>query len=242
MELSNRLKAVAGLVSAGNTVCDVGCDHGYVPIYLIQNGICGRVIAMDVNAGPLARAREHIESAALGEYIEIRQSDGVAALGYEEAKSLILAGMGGRLTMRILTEGMEKVQALEELILQPQSDVEAVRVFLRDIGFEIVQEDMVYEDGKYYPMMRACPVSGERHGVGTEMVQQQAVDRYGPYLLAHRHPVLYAYLRWEQEREEAIREGILAHAGQMRSANCSRLAELDASERIRKYALTCFAN
>ena len=107
MELSNRLKAVAGLVSAGNTVCDVGCDHGYVPIYLIQNGICGRVIAMDVNAGPLARAREHIESATLGEYIEIRQSDGVAALGYEEAKSLILAGMGGRLTMRILTEGME---------------------------------------------------------------------------------------------------------------------------------------
>ena len=157
MELSKRLKAVADLVSAGSIVCDAGCDHGYVPIYLVQRGICHKAIAADVNAGPLARAKDNIRAYGLEEYITTRLSDGVSALEAGEADALILAGMGGRLVIKILQEGCDVIARMREVILQPQSDIALVRSFLREIRWCIVREDMVYEDGKYYPMMKAQP-------------------------------------------------------------------------------------
>ncbi|MBO5094943.1 MAG: SAM-dependent methyltransferase, partial [Lachnospiraceae bacterium] len=159
MELSKRLKAVADLVSAGSVVCDAGCDHGYVPIYLVKSGICRRAIAADVREGPLSCARENIKAFGLEQYIETRLSDGVSALKAGEADALILAGMGGRLVIKILTRGRTVVRSMKELILQPQSDIALVRVFLREEGYRVVQEDMVYEDGKYYPMMKVTVVS-----------------------------------------------------------------------------------
>ena len=80
MELSKRLFMTASMVERGSIVADVGCDHGYTAIYLVQNGICPRVLAMDVNEGPLARAREHIREAGLSAYIETRLSDGLSAM------------------------------------------------------------------------------------------------------------------------------------------------------------------
>ena len=243
MELSNRLKAVADLVSPGSVVCDVGCDHGYLPIYLVQNRICTKVIAMDVNAGPLERAREHIRAFALEEYIETRRSDGVEALECGEADCLILAGMGGRLVIRILTKGREKIRTMREMILQPQSDIGQVRAFLRRLGLRILQEDMVYEDGKYYPMIRVVPEpAGNVRNVEeiAKDVRQQAYDRYGPDLLQKQHRILYQYLLWEQERETAISSRILAQAGNESAANGRRLTELLQSARIREFALSCF--
>ena len=60
MQLSRRLQAVAGKVTDTDCVPDVGTDHGYVPIYLVEHGICNRAIAMDIGKGPLQRAQEHI--------------------------------------------------------------------------------------------------------------------------------------------------------------------------------------
>lgn len=157
MELSNRLKAVAGLVTKGNVVCDVGCDHGYVSIYLIQQGISPRVIAMDVRKGPLDSAREHIRRSGLMDRIEIRLSDGVEKLQKNEADTLLLAGMGGRLMAEILTRGEEKILAMRECILQPQSEIPAFRRYLREKGYQVTTEDMILEEGKYYPMMRVTP-------------------------------------------------------------------------------------
>ena len=76
MELSARLKAVAGMVTKGNRVCDVGCDHGYISIYLVKNGVSPYVYAMDVNKGPLLRAKEHILDYGYTDKIETILSDG----------------------------------------------------------------------------------------------------------------------------------------------------------------------
>ena len=76
MQLSKRLSAVAGLVTRGNRLVDVGCDHGYLPVYLYLNHMIPSAIAMDVRPGPLSRAEEHIAQYGLGEYIETRLSDG----------------------------------------------------------------------------------------------------------------------------------------------------------------------
>lgn len=157
--LSNRMAAVADLVPKGSAVCDIGCDHGFIAIYLAEKGICPKVIAMDVNKGPLFRAREHIESAGLSSYIETRLSDGLEKLEPGEADCMIAAGMGGRLTVKILSDYPEKRKSLRFLVLQPQSETAFVRRFLRENGFAIRREDMAFEDGKFYPMMFAEAVS-----------------------------------------------------------------------------------
>ena len=130
IQISRRLKAVAALVSPGLVLADVGCDHGYIPIYLIQKGKIPRAIAMDINQGPLLRAREHIREWGLEDYIETRLSDGVEALNPGEAQCLVIAGMGGPLMEKILTQGKDVVKNMKELIIQPQSEIGHFRQIL----------------------------------------------------------------------------------------------------------------
>ena len=154
MQLSLRLSAIADMVTEGNRLVDVGCDHGYLPVYLIQQKKIPSAIAMDVRKGPLSRAQEHIRQFGLEEYIQTRLSDGLAALKAGEGDTLVIAGMGGPLMERILTDSKSVRDSFSELILQPQSDIPHFRRFIQSEGWEIVEEKMVEEDGKFYPMMR----------------------------------------------------------------------------------------
>lgn len=133
-------------------VWDVGCDHGYVPIRLIQQGVCSRAVASDVRDGPLSRARENIKNLGLEDKITAVISDGLSA-GVEGANTLIIAGMGGELTIDILRRGRERAAAIDWILLQPQSHLEDVRRYIESERYLIVDEDMILEDGKYYPMM-----------------------------------------------------------------------------------------
>ena len=155
MQLSERLSSVASMVTAGNCLADVGTDHGYVPIYLYERQIIPHAIAMDVNKGPLERARLHIAEYGYHKAIETRLSDGLQALNAGEADSVVIAGMGGPLIIKILSAYPEVTASLKELILQPQSEISEVRVWLGEQGYEIVEEHMVFEDGKYYSMFKA---------------------------------------------------------------------------------------
>jgi len=155
MQLSQRLSSVASMVTAGNCLADVGTDHGYVPIYLYERNVISHAIAMDVNKGPLERATLHIAESGMKDAIETRLSDGLAALKPGEADSVVIAGMGGPLIIRILSAYPEVTASLKELILQPQSEIPEVRRWLYEQGYEIIEEHMVFEDGKYYPMFKA---------------------------------------------------------------------------------------
>ena len=155
MQLSERLSSVASMVTAGNCLADVGTDHGYVPIYLYERQMIPRAIAMDVNKGPLERARLHIAEYGYHNAIETRLSDGLQALRAGEAESVVIAGMGGPLIIRILSAYPEVTASFKELILQPQSEISEVRVWLGEQGYEIIEEHMVFEDGKYYSMFKA---------------------------------------------------------------------------------------
>ena len=121
--LSERLRAVASMVAPGVRVCDVGCDHGFVSIWLVECRISPCVLAMDVREGPLGAARKHVTERGLQSRIETRLSDGLHNYKIGEADSLICAGMGGRLMMRILGEEKAKTDSFRELILQPQSEL-----------------------------------------------------------------------------------------------------------------------
>ncbi len=161
MQISKRLQAVADMVSWGSRLADVGTDHGYVPIFLVLENRIPSAVAMDINQGPLERARLHIRQYGLEKSVETRLSDGLAKLLPGEADSILIAGMGGMLTVRILEGGREILQGAKELILQPQSDIREVRLFLKKNGYRIEAENMVEEDGKFYPMMRAVREQGD---------------------------------------------------------------------------------
>ena len=181
-------------MTSGGVLADVGTDHGYIPIALIQRQKIKSAIAMDINKGPLARAQDNIASARLGDYIQTRLSDGVAALGEGEADSILIAGMGGELVIHILSEGEKVCKAASELILQPQSDIRKVREYLRLHHYKIVDEDMICEDGKYYPMMRVINVELDNAWMKMDEQTRVACDIYGPLLLRNGNPVLRRFL------------------------------------------------
>lgn len=198
MQLSQRLSSVASMVTAGNCLADVGTDHGYVPIYLYERKIIPHAIAMDINKGPLERAALHIAESGMKEAIETRLSDGLTALKPGEADSVVIAGMGGPLIIRILSAHPEITESLKELILQPQSEISEVRIWLYEQGYEIVEEHMVFEDGKYYPMFKAVKNPEAEKLTNLEY-------KYGKISVLGEPEVLRAYL----VREIANKQNIL---------------------------------
>lgn len=223
VELSGRMQAVAKMVTKGNRVCDVGCDHGYISIYLVQSGIAPGILAMDVNKGPLAKAREHIAKFGAEDYISLRLSDGLSACRTGEADSLICAGMGGRLLIGILEKEPEKTAGFKELILQPQSEIPMVRKFLREKGYTIIQEDMVLEDGKFYSIMKAaadCKKDKEYKEEKTEETYHLE-DLFGPLLLQQKNPVLLQFIK----REIQVKQSILSRLADKEHADILKRKE-----------------
>lgn len=229
--LSARMQALANMVTEGNRVCDLGCDHGWLSIYLVQHKISPCALAMDVREGPLMQASAHVREAELDKYITLRLSDGLAGYSNVEADTLICAGMGGPLMQRILAADETKANSFRELILQPQSEIASFRRFLRESGWRILREDMVLEDGKFYPMMRAEPAESTL-GKGTEkpekreLVSPELSDRFGPVLLLERHPVLWEFLKREWKKYGELKAALLAAPESRRVAE--RLSELSA--------------
>lgn len=184
--LSERLMAIAKMITPGIPVADIGCDHAYLPIYLIREQITPYVIGCDVNAGPIIIAKENVSTAGLSEQIELRQGDGLTVIEKGEVKSVVMAGMGGRLMMRIMMEGEDVLSDVSEIILEPQSDVEALRHFLEDNGYLIISENMILEDDKFYPIIKAVS--------GTMDLSEEVYYRYGKILLREENPVLHEFL------------------------------------------------
>lgn len=197
MELSKRLSAVAALVNSCHTMADIGTDHGYIPIYLVEQKKVCRAIAMDIGRGPLQRAKEHVKLHCLDEYIELRLSDGARGLAKGEVEEVVLAGMGGRLMMKIIGDSKELFHDLHGFVIQPQSEYGFVRHFLEENHFTILKEDMVKEDGKYYPMMRVSS--------GTMRLEKECFYEYGKNLLTEKNQVLQEYLIKEYKNYEKIK-------------------------------------
>lgn len=227
VELSDRLKALADMVTPGSRVCDVGCDHGYLSIYLVQKGISPGVIAMDVRTGPLSRCTEHVMQYGLEQYIEQRLSDGLEALHPKEADTMVCAGMGGRLMQSILMRRQEVARSFKELVLQPQSELMAFREFLRSQGYRIVEENMIEEEGKFYPMMKVIPG-------GTPLsCEDPLYDRFGELLLKESNPVLFRFLEYRKRVLWDIRKNMEdAGAGSLESTGKQKKRLLEIEEEL----------
>ena len=201
MRLSNRLRMVADMVPDCDAVADIGCDHAYLSVWLLREGKANYAYACDVRKGPLTKAAETIRFFHMQERAETILCDGLAGLVPAQAQVIVMAGMGGELTNRILTDGSDCACAAETLVLQPQSDWDTVRRRVYALGFAITDERCVYEDGKYYLCMRADRVSSE----GAEPVSYTDAEyRYGRILPQRKDMTYLAWLTEECEKKIAM--------------------------------------
>ncbi len=157
--LSLRLKTVADLVPKGAKVCDVGTDHGYLPVFLKRRGDVASVIATDINPKPLKKAEENIKLCGV-KGISLRLCDGLAGVTEEEADTVIIAGMGGEVISGIIDRSLELFKGSGiMLILQPTTSPELLRKYLYKTGFEIKREIPIEENKKLYSVME-CEFKG----------------------------------------------------------------------------------
>lgn len=150
--LSKRLGVIASFIKRGAYVCDVGTDHGYLPIALKKNGLAASVIATDIRKGPLANAAENIALSGV-DGIELRLCDGLDGVFSTETDTVVIAGMGGEVISGIINRCDWLKNDGITLILQPTTSPEFLRRFLYGNGFEIQKEPAVLECGKVYSVM-----------------------------------------------------------------------------------------
>jgi len=218
--ISLRMQKIADMVKS-QSVADIGCDHGFVAIYLVLEKGLKKAVAMDINEGPLMRAAEHVEAYKLNDRISIRQSDGAKELIKGEVDSAIIAGMGARLTVKILEESEDKFRSMENLVLSPHAEPHLVRQYLKDNGYMIIDEDMVYDEGKYYTIIST------RYSKDFSQDYDEWELEYGPVLIKTGHPVLREYLDYKLNKQNEIRDRLLEQNARNDERIANRLYEVD---------------
>ena len=160
--LSNkRLLCCASLVREGAVLADVGTDHGYLPIHLLESGRISRAVLSDINRGPRAKAEENVRAAGLSPLVELRLCNGAAELFGLGVTDYTVCGMGGELIADIIEHAPHLKDEKINLILQPMSKPEALREYLYTHGFAIDRECFVTDEGKHYVCILAH-YTGER--------------------------------------------------------------------------------
>ena len=200
MRLDGRLAAVAALVPRGARAADVGTDHAYLAIALLNEQDVETVIATDKNEGPCAAARRTISASGFANRVQVRVGDGLAPLSPGEVDTVCIAGMGGGLIASILAEGAEVLAEVSRLVLQPMNDAAALRQWLYDNGWHIVEESLATADGRLYEIIAAEP--------GTEETPEPWLLTLGPVLWRDRPPLFARHAKAQTERLRRILRGM----------------------------------
>ena len=154
--LSKRLQKVADTVNKSNIVADIGTDHAYVPIYLVKNKVANKAIAADISQGSCKKAQLNVNNKHLKHLIDVRCGNGLEVIKADEIiDTIIIAGMGGLMTISVLESNKKAVNNARQLVLQPQKDIYKVRQYVHSIGYKITNETMLVDNNKYYNIINA---------------------------------------------------------------------------------------
>ena len=198
LPISKRLLCCASMVQPGSRVADIGTDHGYLGIYLLQTGAARHVIACDLRKDPLENARRNAKLFGVDGEMELRLSDGLEKILPDEVDTVVMAGMGGDLIQRILSQCPWRKREGLQFILQPQSAGNVLRRWLCEDGFEIQREEPVQDGHFLYTVMDIRQGEPAPLTPGTEYAS--------PALLASGSPLVGNYLaRVENALQETVR-------------------------------------
>ena len=213
--LQPRLQLLADMVPAGSRLADVGTDHGYLPVYLLQKGRINTAIASDIGAEPLQHARQTAEEyGVMG--IDFRLCPGLDAIAPEEADTIVIAGMGGETIQMILENASWTAQGTHLLLLQPMTKVEFLRKWLVDNYYYFTEERLVFDKGHLYPVFAVR---------GGEQQPLTLVQQYGGVLL-DSDPLYCAYLDQRIGKLQKAVTGLRQSATEENLARAAGLAEI----------------
>ena len=196
--LDKRLLSCADFVRAGAVFADIGTDHGYLPLFLLREGIIERAYLCDINRGPLSSAERNAAAEGLSDRCEFLLTDGAYALRNKGVTDYAICGMGGELISRIIEDAPHLLSGGVRLILQPMTKQESLRRFLASHGFTIVAECFSFDGGKYYVTLvaeytgEAYEISDAVAELGFPMPHHEDRVEYLGYLYGKRKAVLKA--------------------------------------------------
>ncbi|MCL2518095.1 MAG: class I SAM-dependent methyltransferase [Oscillospiraceae bacterium] len=223
IKINNRLKTIADFVRKGSVVADIGTDHAFLPIWLVQNNITNRVIASDINIGPCNKAKRNVKLHGLETNITIVQTDGLNGIEKYQPEDIIIAGMGGELIWEIINAGFFLVPlakwglstpttlALDRgdsvtFILQPMTRQPLLRQLLLQHGFEIIDERLSTDDGRIYQIMQVSYT-------GTPQIYTAVELLLGRHNIINRQEIFAKFLErniklWERKIKGKLSAGI----------------------------------
>lgn len=198
MDISKRLTWILNKMDKCNVIMDVGTDHGYIPIELIKRNIADKVIASDINKDPLKKAKINISLEGLSNKIDLRLGGGLEPLKDKEAQGILIAGMGGNLIRDILENDMSKVKNIDYLILQPAQNPEVLREYLYTGNYEVIDEDICLDEGKYYELFKV------RYKENSSTKLEDIFYEVSPLLLNKKSEVFKEYLEEKIEKYKKV--------------------------------------
>lgn len=191
INLEERLAQLAAMVDQGARIADIGTDHAYLPIELVNTGKVNFAIASDVAKGPLQNAQNDIKQAGLQEKISARLGSGLVTIKKEDQiDTVIIAGMGGKLMVDLLQEAKQKGKLYPTLILEPNIGEPNVRKWLEENNYQIVQEKIIEVSGHIYELIKAV------HGEKEYKLTLKEIN-FGPLLLQEKSEVFKK--KWQNQ-------------------------------------------
>lgn len=197
LKLSKRLLQVSSYLPKGAVFADIGSDHAYLPCHVCLHDLTARAIAGEVNEGPYYSAKETVRSYGLDQVIDVRLGDGLSILKQSEVDHLVIAGMGGSLIKRILSNDDQKLERVERIIAQPNIDERDVRLWMMEHSYVISHEFILEENGHTYEI-----IVGDKHAQNVAYTDKELL--FGPLLLKQRAQSFYNKWRSEQQKRERI--------------------------------------
>ena len=194
IKLNKRLQAVANLVDENRNVIDVGCDHAFLSIYLVQNKTPKYIIASDVKEGPLAHAKENCEKYHVLDKINLKLGSGIEPIE-DKIDTIIISGMGGYNMIGILKYKRDLYKNVDTIILSPNSDSDKVRKEICKLGFYIDEEVLVKENNIIYVVIRFK--RGKKRYSSSQYI-------YGPVLMQRKDSLFLEYIKKEQQTKERL--------------------------------------
>ncbi|MBQ8589183.1 MAG: SAM-dependent methyltransferase [Firmicutes bacterium] len=219
IKLSDRLQVIADEIKQGETVADIGTDHGLLPIFLYESGRSPRVILGDINQGPLEKAKENIAihfgadaldsdgNHACGGALDLRLGSGLEPVASGETDVVVIAGMGGILMTEILGHDLNHAKSFRRLILQPRNGSHKLRWWLLQNGFQITAEHLVVERKYICEIMTVEPE--KRTGTDViplpEDIPDETLDlEISPLLYESKDPLLVSFIKNKIRIEENV--------------------------------------
>ncbi len=158
MKLSNRLKTLADLIEKykkGEILADIGSDHAYLPCFLVGRGVVNKAYACDITPGPVKSAQETVAYYHLENQVEVLMGDGLEPIIDKRVDMIAIAGMGSYLISDILEENKNYLQHVKVLFLQPNANIDHLRMYLYENNYLIVDEAIVKDGNHIYEMVVA---------------------------------------------------------------------------------------